>query len=216
MSAASFFARIGVSAAFSAALLVNSAVAQEQQPAPPANQPGDERPEWQKRMDDFRKRADDRMKTLLQATDEEYAVLKPRIEKLQGLQMANDSRMFGFGMLMGGNSTPTWRTRGSEVPEGQRQEKPAEPAANTRPPSGAAGIMALFGVQNNPAVEKAREIQQALETKEATPEVLKMKLAELRAIKKQSKEEIARAQAELRQICTVRQETVLVLMGVLE
>ncbi|QOV92137.1 hypothetical protein [Humisphaera borealis] len=192
--------------------------AQPGQPAPA----GDERPDWQKRIEDFRKRADDRMKTLLQASDEEYAVLKPRIEKLQGLQMSNDSRVMGFGMLMGGGGgAQSWRTRASEVPEGQRQErKPDEPGAARPaggPPGGAAGgLMAMFGVQSNPAMDKAREIQQALESKEATAETLKTKLAELRALKKQAKEEITRTQEELRQLCTVRQETVLVLMGVLE
>lgn len=226
MPAFSRFVRVALSGAMIAVFLAASVRAQEPPPAQqPANQPpaaggqaaADERPEWQKRMDDFRKRADDRMKTLLKASDEEYAVLKPRIEKLQGLQMSTDSRLFGFGMLMGGG-TQTWRTRGSEVPEGQRQEqKPPEgDAANSRPPTGAAGIMSLFGVQNNPAVEKAREIQEALESKEATNETLKTKLAELRALKKQAKEEIARNQEELRQLCTVRQETVLVLMGILE
>jgi len=197
------FAQVALSAAVCLGCFVSSTVAQDQG--------GD----MQRRIDDFRKRADDRMKTLLQATDEEYAVLKPRIEKLQGLQMSTDSRLFGFGMLMGGGGTPTWRTRGSEVPEGQRQEqKPAE--GQPARPSGASGIMALFGVQNNPAVEKAREIQQALESKEAANETLKTKLAELRALKKQAKEEITRNQEELRQLCTVRQETVLVLMGILE
>ena len=65
-------------------------------------------------------------------------------------------------------------------------------------------------------VEKAKEMQAALESNEASTELLKRRLAELRAAKKQVKEEMTRAQEELRQICTVRQETVLVLMGLLE
>lgn len=215
MAGRRIFGRLAVSAlGLAAQAVVGVAYAQQQQPTQP---PAGEQPEWQQRMNDFRKRADDRMKTLLQASDEEYAVLKPRIEKLQGLQMANDSRLMGFGMLMGGNSQPTWRTRGSELPEGQRQErKPDEAAPAARPQGMAGGLMAMFGVTSAPAMEKAREIQQALDTKEATPDTLKTKLAELRALKKQAKDEITRAQEELRQLCTVRQETVLVLMGVLE
>lgn len=216
MRIASLLSRWGRSAAFVASIcLASQAFGQQQQPAQPGGegQQGD----WQARMSDFRKRADERMKALLHASDEEYAVLKPRIEKLQGLQMANDTRMMGFGMLMGGGGQPTWRSRASEVPDGQRQErKPEEGAPLARPAGGLGGLLSFFGVTSAPAMDKAREIQQVLDSKDVTPELLKSKLAELRALRKQSKEEIARAQEELRQLCSIRQETVLVLMGILE
>lgn len=213
-----------LAATIGGSMLLGTTITAQEQPRPqPQPGPGGtgggegQQADLQQRINDFRKRADDRMKTLLQASDEEYAVLKPRIEKLQGLQMASDTRMMGFGMLMGGGGQQTWRSRASDVPEGQRQErKPEEGAQPARPAGALGGIMSMFGVTSAPAMDKAREIQQALDAKDVTPDVLKSKLAELRALRKQAKEEITRAQEELRQLCSIRQETVLVLMGILE
>ena len=224
MQSISFLKRWCLTAAIAGSVLVagNSAAQEQPRPQPQPGQGGaaggeGQQADWQQRINDFRKRADDRMKTLLQASDEEYAVLKPRIEKLQGLQMASDTRMMGFGMLMGGGTQQTWRSRASDVPDGQRQErKPEEGAQPARPAGALGGLMSMFGVTSAPAMDKAREIQQALDSKEVTPEALKSKLAELRALRKQAKEEITRAQEELRQLCSIRQETVLVLMGILE
>ena len=69
------------------------AVAQEQ-PAP-------QRPFWQQAIDDFRKKADDRMKVLLEATDDEYAVLKPRIEKVPITVQGMTAREIATGQVRG-------------------------------------------------------------------------------------------------------------------
>jgi hypothetical protein len=66
------------------------------------------------------------------------------------------------------------------------------------------------------AVEKAADqLQTTLENESASPEEIKKQLTALRAEREKAKQELAKAQLELRQICTLRQEAELVLMGML-
>ena len=69
-----------------------------------------------------------------------------------------------------------------------------------------------FGGQPNPDVEA---LQKALEAK-ASPEELKAKMEKLRASRKAKETELEKAQDELRQILTVRQEAVALTMGFLK
>ena len=178
-----------------------------QAPPPAGGGGGNNEEQRRQQFEQWRQQADTRMKELLRATDEEYGVLKPRIEKLQQLQRANDTRRVGFSMLMGGNSN--WRTRGSNPGDSQRQPNIGG-GDNTRRSS-------PFGeTPDTPVYQKSQELQAALEAKEAPPEALKTKLAELRAVRQQSRVEMARMQEELRQLCSIRQESVLVMMGILE
>lgn len=183
--------------------------------APPAAQPAPGSDgERQQRINQFRQMAENRIKDLLKATDDEWGVLKPRIEKLQQMQSSNDTRRVGFSMLMGG-ANASWRTQGSAPADGQRQantNKDQKDAAKPATPGGG-----FFGdTTSTPAYEKAREMQTALEAKDATSDTLRNKLTELRAARALARTETTRAQEELRQLCSIRQEAVLVMMGILE
>ena len=181
----------------------------------PQPQPGQQRgggggtdAERQARFDQFRQQMDTRMKEVLRASDEEYAVLKPRIEKIQSLQRANDTRRSGFGMLM---SNSNWRTRGSTPGEGQRQpntQENADPNQQRRSPFG--------DTPTTPVTVKTQEMQAVLEAKDAGNDTLKAKLVELRAARQQAKQEMSQLQEQLRQLCSIRQESVLVMLGLLE
>ncbi|QOV89814.1 hypothetical protein [Humisphaera borealis] len=165
--------------------------------------------ERQARFDQFRQQMDTRMKEVLRASDEEYAVLKPRIEKIQSLQRANDTRRSGYGMLMSGASN--WRTRGSTPGDGQRQPNTtenADPNQQRRSPFG--------DTPTTPVTVKTQEMQAVLEAKDAGNDTLKAKLAELRAARQTARQEMTALQEELRQLCSVRQESVLVMLGLLE
>lgn len=208
-------------AAAALALWAGPALAQNQpsqpgQPTQPGQPGGGGSPEQrQQQMQQMRQMVEGKMKTLLQCSDDEFAVLKPRIEKVQQMQSSNDSRRVGIGMLLGG-AGGNWRARATPPSELQKADAPkpdgAAPAAGNRPPGGG-----IFGnMADTPAYLKAREIQEALESKEATDTTFKVKLAELRAAKLQAKQEMARAQEELRQVCSVRQEAVMVIMGLLD
>lgn len=66
------------------------------------------------------------------------------------------------------------------------------------------------------AEKKAQALNTALENKDTKPEEIAAKLKELRAARKKAAEELAKAQAELRELLTPRQEAYLVLRGTLE
>ena len=66
-------------------------------------------------------------------------------------------------------------------------------------------------------VEKIQdELQTLLENTAATPEQIKQQVTKLRAAREKAKQDLAKAQQDLRQILTVRQEAQLVLMSMLD
>lgn len=194
-----------LAAALSCVPVMGQSQPQQQQP----QRGGGNDAERTARFEQFRQQMDTRMKEVLRASDEEYAVLKPRIEKIQQLQRANDTRRAGFSMMMNGNSN--WRTRGSTPGEGQRQpntQENADPNQQRRSPFG--------DTPTTPLTVKTQEMQAILEAKDAGNDSLKAKLVELRAARQQAKQEMSQMQEELRQLCSIRQESVLVMLGILE
>ena len=66
-------------------------------------------------------------------------------------------------------------------------------------------------------VEKIQlALQTTLENTSATPDTIKQQLTQLRAAKEKAKQDLAKAQQDLRQVLTLRQEAILVLMGLLD
>jgi ElaB/YqjD/DUF883 family membrane-anchored ribosome-binding protein len=68
----------------------------------------------------------------------------------------------------------------------------------------------------SPVQDKARELQAVLEDKEAKPEKIKAALSAYREARAQAKANLTKAQDDLREVLTTRQESVLVMMGMLE
>ena len=64
--------------------------------------------------------------------------------------------------------------------------------------------------------EEGQALRTALESDSTTPEDIKAKLAAVRAARKKADADIAAARADLLKVVTVRQEAVLVSMGILE
>ena len=128
-----------------------------------------------------------RMQQLFGATDQEWKILGPRITKVQEL-----SRQVGGGargMMFGG-------MRGRGGGPGGRFGGPG---------------------REQTEVEKATEgLRTLLENTSATPEQIKKQLTALRAVREKTKQQLAVAQKELRQIITVRQEAQCVMMGMLD
>jgi hypothetical protein len=84
----------------------------------------DRRTQWEGMM----KSRDERLKTMLGATDDEFAILKPRIDNIQMINTRN--MMQGFRMMMGqngNNQNNAFRTRPSGDAQGQQKvgENPA-------------------------------------------------------------------------------------------
>jgi len=134
----------------------------------------------------MRKMMMERFKEALAASDEDWKVLGPRIEKVQGLssQLRGGRTMFAMFARRGPRRETT------EGTEATREQTEVEKALS--------GLVTV------------------LENEEAEAKEIKEKLTALREAREKVKEELAKAQAELREIVTVRQEAQLVLMGLLD
>jgi hypothetical protein len=145
----------------------------------------------------FRQMMNDRMKELMGTSDDEWKALQPRIEKVQQLQ--RDATNFGgMGLLMdfGGGGGGGGRGRGFGGPGG-----------------GGGG-----GADRQPSAAQLKntELVDVVKNKTSSPEQLKEKLAAAKAARAQAKAELAKAQEELRELLTVRQEAVLTAIGTLD
>jgi hypothetical protein len=139
-------------------------------------------------FEEFRQRMNERLKTSLKVSDDEWAVLQPLIEKVQTKQMAG--RFGGFG---GGGRGP----------------------GGDRGGGGGGGGGGDRGGDRGGSPE-SQALRTALENESTQPEELKSKLAAVRDARKRSAAELAAAREDLRKVVTVRQEAVLVSMGILE
>lgn len=188
--------------ALMAGMWLTSVQAQDQNPAANENQARQQRDQQVgdnadqgrrgQRMsrEDMQKRMAERMKTAMGASDEEWTVLEPAIQKVQTLQ--RESR--GGGM-MGRRGGPG----GRGGPEGANAGADAAPRA---PES---------------AVAKAsQDLRTTLENKDASADTIKTKLAALRSAKAKAHEELTKAQDELRGLLNARQEAQLVIIGMLD
>jgi hypothetical protein len=125
----------------------------------------------------MRQRATEWMKTSLAVTDEEWTVLRPKLEKVVML----NSQMRGgrMGMM----------------------------------------VMGFFGQPNAEPSElmKAQQaLAQVLAKKDSAPGDINDALKALRAAKAKAKVELEKAQAELKEVLTLRQEAQLVQLGMME
>ena len=95
--------------------------------------------------------------------------------------------------------------------------------------AGGGGMRGMFGrrgggpggppggtAQESPVRQKAAELREVLDNKDAKPDEIKAKLDALRAARAQAKQDLAAAQQELKGLLTQRQEAVLVEFGMLE
>jgi len=139
------------------------------------------------RIEDFRRRMQERMRERLGATEEEWAkVLYPRIEKIQTLQRQSRG---GFGRW--------FRRRGRRSGEGQR------PAGGEER-------------QQSEVEKKTAALRSLLDDKASGAEAIKAALAALRQARAKVQQELLAARKELRGVVTVRQEAQLVLMSILD
>jgi len=172
-----------VAAVAAGVLWVGQAISQQQDPPPR----GERRQRDSARMEEFRKRAAERMREDLGVSEEEMKVLQPRLDKVQTL--ARQSRGGMRGMRTGS----------------RRGNRPGGEGATARPE------------REQTEIEKATgALSKLVADKESKPEAIKTSLATLRQAREKAKQELAKAQKELREVVTVRQEAQLVLMGLLD
>jgi len=148
------------------------------------------------RMEQFRQQMSDRMRQSLEASEEEWKVLQPRIEKVQTL--SRQTRGGGMGFMMMGMAG----RRGGPGPDRGPPDRPGADRPPDRPQS--------------EVEQKTEALQRVLENKEARADEIKAALSALREARAKARAELEAAQKELRDVVTVRQEAQLVTMGILD
>jgi hypothetical protein len=170
----------------------------------------------QQRMAEYRKRAADQQRQELGATEDEWKVLQPLIEKVQTLQRSSrGGTSGGFGGFggTGGFGNFGGRTRGGPGgTRGSRDANSTTPAATTPQ------------VRTNPDgtpheltdIEKATTaLNDVLKNKDASPTQIAEALTALRAARAKSQQELDQAREVLKKVLTAKQEAMMVLRGIL-
>lgn len=160
---------------------------------------GDRPQRGQFNPEEFRARMTEQMKTSLGLSDEEFKAIQPKIDAVQKAQgNARVSGGFGgFGGFGGGRRG----NRGGDNAEGTANAAPQRPPL----PENATDLQ-----------KKSRELSELLDNKDADPAAVKTKLAEVRDLRDKARAELKKAQDELRELLTPKQEAVLVMRGLLE
>jgi hypothetical protein len=160
----------------------------------------------------FRQRINERMKEVMGASDDEWMVIQPKVEKVMALQRQTAGGR-GMGMLFGRGGPGGGRGPGG--PGGGGAPGGGDP--NAQGGGGRRGGGGPFGGQddNSPVAQASRDLQKAVESN-ASDDEFKAKLAALRDARAKAKAELTAAQKELRELITVKQEAALVMMGMLE
>ena len=137
----------------------------------------------------MRQRMMERMKETLGATDEEWKALSPKLEKVMTAQ--REARFGGMGFGPGGGRGPFGGGPGG--PPGSQD------TANL-----------------SPLAKATNDLRTTLDDKSASAEDIGKKLTALRQAREKAREDLAKAQKDLRELLTQRQEATLVMMGTLD
>jgi hypothetical protein len=150
-------------------------------------------------MEQFRQRMNERIKTQLKATDEEWAVIQPLLENVQ--TKMRETMMSRFAGMAGGAG-------------GAPRRGPAGEAPGASPAAGAADRPERRA--QRPVSTESADLRAALENDQTSNTDIKAKLEALRASRKRGEDELAQARADLKKVLSLRQEATLVMMGMLD
>ncbi|HWW01307.1 MAG TPA: hypothetical protein VNZ64_16545 [Candidatus Acidoferrum sp.] len=160
----------------------------------------------------MRQRMLDRLHDQLEVKDEaEWKLIAERIQKVMEARRTLGGPG-GFGM-MGPGGRPPRPDGAGPGPNGPPPGGPDQPAAPDGAP-GPGGPGGPGGFNRTPPPE-IQALRKALDAK-ASPAELKTKLAEARAAREQKEADLAKAQDELKQLLSVRQEAVAVMFGLVK
>jgi hypothetical protein len=134
----------------------------------------------------YRMSMSDRMRENLGATEEEWKTLEPMIEKVRMWQSLLAVRRTGMGVALGG-----WAGQGAE-PTKQMQELTEE------------------------LTKTAQELAKVSQDPDAGPDRIKLALKDYCEVRARIRSELEKAQKELKDLLSVRQEAVLKQMGVVD
>jgi Spy/CpxP family protein refolding chaperone len=147
----------------------------------------------------FQADRDKQMQDRLGVTADEWKVLQPKIDKVRTAQRdARGGGMFGMGGPGQGG-------------RGNRGTRGGAPAAGGDTPAQPDNAPAQSEVQ-----KASTALGKVLENKDAKPEDIKAALTTFRDAKVKAKTELEKAQKDLKEVLTLKQEAQFVMMGMLE
>ncbi len=144
------------------------------------------------------KKADESMKQALRATERQWKVIKPRLDKVEYLsKQARVSMAPASFRRSRGSGGPNNQQSVPKVEEGWKWSK----AWAKKAPS-----------ELTEGERTCEELLLLMEDKDSKQEEIEQKVEALREIRKEASKQLAKAQQELREVVTFRQEATLVLM----
>jgi hypothetical protein len=150
----------------------------------------------------------DRIKTALKATDDEWAVIQPLLQKVQDVQRAQTAGRFGaLAGGFGGGGGGGGRRGGFGGGGGPGGGGPGGPG-------GGGGAPLTTGT--SPIAVASAALGTALASDATSPDEIKDKLQALRDARKSAATDLEQAREDLAKVLTLRQEATLVQMGLLE
>ena len=159
----------------------------------------------------FRQMMLDRYKQALECTDEDWKVIGPRLEKVQTLQQEATTNV-GMGMLFGGGAAA-----GLAVDAVAAARRAA--VGRGRRPRRGRWLQSFCGPQCAAiadGAQKAQALQDLINAPGVSPERLKNAMDDYRKAKLKAAEELKKARKDLTDVLSVRQEAMLLGMGILE
>jgi hypothetical protein len=154
-------------------------------------------------MEQFRQRMNDRIKTSLQASDEEWAVIQPLLNKVQDKMRETMLGRFNLGPRPqragnnGGGNNGAGGNGGDNAPRPERADR-----QNNRPEQAGSA--------------ESQALRTALESPSTSNTEIKQKLEALRESRKKANAELEQAREELKSVLSLHQEATLVMMGMLD
>ena len=189
----------------------NAAATPSVSTAPPA----EPRPDGGDRREEFRQRMEERLKGQLKASDDEWTVIQPLVEKVYEKQRAAGA--------FGGPGGPGGPGGGNRY---QRREGGAEGGNNPAPQQAADNNNGQGGNRyqrregggggQRGGTPEAQALRATLENDNSTVSDIKTKLQAVRDQRKQAATELAQSRDDLRKVLNMRQEAVLVMYGLLD
>jgi hypothetical protein len=146
-------------------------------------------------MEQFRQRMNDRIKTALQASDQEWAVIQPLLNKVQDKMRETMLGRFGGG--------PRPQRAGGNNPSDNAAERPERANRPDRGPEQAGGT-------------EAQALRTTLENPSSSNTEIKAKLEALRQSRQKAVADLEQARTELKSVLSLHQEATLVMMGMLD
>lgn len=173
-----------------------------------------------------KKRQDQAMKEALKTTDEQWKLIKPRLDRVQELsRLANVSiGMFtrgagssgGAGGISGGGGSGRYSGGASGGSSSRRSSSESKNESSSGSFQFASGWSRPSNRKSpdemNEGELACEELLDLLEDKNSKPEEIEQKMENLRSIRRKANEELIKARQELRDVLTYRQEAALIMM----